>query len=187
MPMRFCHPDGRLIDVLQQHTHLSDDLGFHPTAPKSFRQSAAQYGVLLDRILNDSATRFHVPYGVIMHPGNWVNYSGQQGLTLLKKAAERGIPIWSYDQWCDFWLIRDQWRLDAISWEAHTLKFKASGPPGAVDLRWLIPGRFADKNLTQVTVNGEPVASTPLTRYGKSVISVGCKETCEIQAAYHGS
>jgi hypothetical protein len=187
MPMRFCHPDGRLIDVLQQHTHLSDDLGFHPTAPKSFQYSPTQYSVLLDRILDDSATRFHMPYGVIMHPGNWVKFSGQQGLTLLKKAVERDIPIWSYDQWCDFWLVRDRWRLDTVSWEAHTLKFKASGPPDAANLRWLIPDQFAGKNLAQVTVDGEPIAYKSLTRYGKSVISVACKETCEIQASYHGT
>ena len=54
-------------------------------------------------------------------------------------------------------------------------------------LRWLIPGRFAGKNLTQITVDGEPIACKSLTRYGKPVISVACKETCEIQAAYHGS
>ena len=106
MPMRFCHPDGRLVDVIQQHTHLSDDVWFQETAPKSFHYSPEMYGVLADRILSDSATRFHVPYGVILHPGNWVRYSRPHGLVLLEKAAERDVPVWSYDQWCDFWLLQ---------------------------------------------------------------------------------
>ena len=187
MPMRFCHPDGRMIDVIQQHTHLSDDVWFHPTAPKSFRYSPAQYGVLVDRILDDSGTRFHTPYGVIMHPSNWVNFSGKQGLTLLKKAVKRHIPIWSYDQWCDFWLLRDQWHIENLSWEDNTLKFKAGGPPDDGNLRWLIPGRFSGRRLAEVAVDGETVPCEPVTRYGRCVTLVPLsegKEACDIQAIY---
>ncbi len=187
MPMRFCHPDGRLVNVIQQHTHLSDDVWFHPTAPKSFRYSPAQYGVLVDRILDDNATRFHMPYGVIMHPGNWVKYSREQGLVLLKKAVERDIPIWSYDQWCDFWLLRDRWRLENMSWKDHTLRFTAGGAPDDGNLRWLIPGQFADRRLAEVRVDGEPISCKPITRYGKTVTPVAPgegKEACEIEATY---
>ena len=187
MPMRFCHPDGRLVDVIQQHTHLSDDVWFHPTAPKSFRYSPAQYEVLASRILDDSATRFHMPYGVILHPGNWVRYSAPQGRVLLQQAVARNIPIWSYDQWCDFWLLRDQWRLENLSWEDHTLRFTAGGAPDDGNLRWLIPGTFEDQKLAEVTVDGEPVPCEPVTRYGEPVTLVALsegKEACEIQATY---
>jgi hypothetical protein len=126
MPMRFCHPEGRTIDVFQQHTHLSDDVWFHPSAPKSFRYSPQQYKVIVDRILDDSATRFHTPYGVIIHPSNWVVFSEQQGRVLLGQAAAKDIPIWSYDQWCDFWELRDRWRLQDLSWEDGTLSYQAS-------------------------------------------------------------
>jgi len=32
MPMRFCHPNGSMFDVFEQHTHISDDMWFAPDA-----------------------------------------------------------------------------------------------------------------------------------------------------------
>ncbi len=188
IPMRFCHPDGRLVDVLQQHTHLSDDVWFQESAPKSFHYSPEMYGVLADRILSDSATRFHVPYGVILHPGNWVRYSRPHGLVLLEKAAERGVPVWSYDQWCDFWLLRDRWRLESFSWQDHTLKFAAAGPPDDGNLRWMIPFAYNGRMLEEVSVNGVLIPVNAVIRYGQRVIlaSPGAgMARCEIEAAYH--
>ena len=172
MPMRFCHPDGRLVDVLQQHTHLSDDVWFQESAPKSFHYSPEMYGVLADRILCDSATRFHMPYGVILHPGNWVRYSRPHGLVLLEKAAQRDVPVWSYDQWCDFWLLRDRWRLESFSWRDHTLKFAVTGPPDGGNLRWMIPSAYGGRKLVEVRVDGTAVRCNTLTRFGQSVVLV---------------
>ena len=187
MPMRFCHPDGRLVDVLQQHTHLSDDVWFQESAPKSFHYSPEMYGVLVDRILDDSATRFHVPYGVILHPGNWVRYSRAHGLVLLKKAAERNVPVWSYDQWCDFWLLRDRWRVESLSWRDGTLRFKATGAPDDGNLRWLIPEKFGDRGLSALSVDGQSAPYNIVSRYGRSVALVPLgsgRATCEIEAVY---
>jgi hypothetical protein len=193
MPVRFCHPDGRTIDVFQQHTHLSDDVWFHPSAPKSFRYSPQQYKVIVDRILDDSATRFHTPYGVIIHPSNWVVFSEQQGRVLLQEARTKDIPIWSYDQWCDFWELRDGWRLQDLSWKNGTLTYHASGATrtngaaGSGDLRWLVPAQFAGKALESVRVDGKPIEFQPVTRYGDPVVLVpqpqGSTE-CTIQVFY---
>jgi hypothetical protein len=187
MPMRFCYPEGKTIDVFQQHTHLSDDVWFHPSAPKSFRYSAQQYRAIVGRILDDSATRFHTPYGVIIHPSNWVVFSEQQGRVLLREAAARKIPIWSYDQWCAFWQVRDQWCLQDLSWENDTLAFRASGAAGRSDLRWLVPTRFAGRTLASVSVDGRPIEFQSVTRYGESVALVPHPEgstECGIQAFY---
>lgn len=187
MPMRFCHPDGRLINVLQQHTHLSDDVWFQEDAPKSFHYSPEMYGALVDRILDDSATRFHVPYGVILHPGNWVRYSRPHGLVLLEKAAERNIPVWSYDQWCDFWLLRDQWRLASHYWQDHTLKFAVEGPPDDGSLRWMIPSEYGGRKLVEVRVDGQPTPFEIVTRYRQDFAQVAMGagiDSCDITAVY---
>ena len=187
MPMRFCHPDGRLVDVLQQHTHLSDDVWFQESAPKSFHYSPEMYGVLADRILCDSATRFHVPYGVILHPGNWVRFSRPHGLVLLEKAAERNIPVWSYDQWCDFWLLRDRWRVARMSWRDHTLTFTATGATDDGNLRWLIPAAFGGEALTEVRVDGRQTPFEIVTRYGQNFAQVALGngiDSCGISAVY---
>ena len=187
MPMRFCHPDGRLIDVLQQHTHLSDDVWFQENAPKSFHYSPEMYDALAGRILDDSATRFHVPYGVILHPGNWVRFSRPHGLVLLEKAAERNIPVWSYDQWCDFWLLRDRWRVARLSWRDHTLTFTATGAPDDGNLRWLIPAAFGGEALEQVRVDDRPAPFEIVNRYGQDFAQVALGngiDSCEISAVY---
>lgn len=187
MPMRFCHPDGRLIDVLQQHTHLSDDVWFQEDAPKSFHYSPEMYGALVERILDDSATRFHVPYGVILHPGNWVRYSRAHGLVLLEKAEERNVPVWSYDQWCNFWLMRDQWRVERLSWHDKTLSFTASGAPADGNLRWLIPAEFGGRALEGVRVDGRPAPFGIVTRYRQDFAQVALDDgvdSCNIAAAY---
>ena len=187
MPMRFCHPDGRLIDVLQQHTHLSDDVWFQESAPKSFHYSPEMYGVLVDRILDDSAARFHVPYGVILHPGNWVRYSRAHGLVLLEKAAERNVPVWSYDQWCDFWLLRDRWRVAHLSWQDHTLQFTAAGAPDDGNLRWLIPAEFGGMVLEEIRVDGRPAPFGIVTRHRQDFAQVALGDgidSCDILAVY---
>lgn len=187
MPMRFCHPDGRLIDVLQQHTHLSDDVWFQENAPKSFHYSPEMYGALVERILDDSAARFHVPYGVILHPGNWVRYSRAHGLVLLEKAAERNVPVWSYDQWCDFWLLRDQWCVERISWQDQTLRFTAAGAPDDGNLRWLIPAEFGGRALEEVRVDGRPAPFKIVKRYRQDFAQVALGDgvdSCDMAAAY---
>ena len=137
--------------------------------------------------MEDSASRFHTPYGVIIHPSNWVVFSEQQGRVLLRQAVAKNIPIWSYDQWCDFWEIRDQWRLQDLSWKDGTLTYRASGAAGRGDLRWSVPVRFAGLTLASVRVDGEPVGFEPVIRYGAPVALIPLAQDsteCEIRASY---
>jgi hypothetical protein len=128
-----------------------------------------------------------MPYGVVIHPSNWVVFSEQQGRIVLSEAAARNIPVWSYDQWCDFWEIRDQWRLQDLSWEDNTLTFRATGAASNGDLEWLLPGQFEGHTLTSVEVDGRPIECRPVIRYCEPVVLVpqakGSTE-CDIQAFY---
>lgn len=169
MPMRFFRPDGRPFQVFQQHTHLSDDGIFSPAAEYSFRVSPQQFEVILDRIFGDMVTRFHTPYGVIIHPSNWAKFSRQQGETLLRQAAERAIPIWSYDQWCAFWEARDTWRFSEVAWDGSELRFGAEGESPHEGLRLMVPAKYAGASLLEVRFNGEKGGWQAATRYGEAV------------------
>jgi len=189
MPMRFFHPDGRPLDVFQQHTHLSDDGAFSPTAEYSFRISAPQFEVILGRIFSDMTTRFHTPCGVIIHPSNWAKFSRLQGEALLRQATERGIPIWSYDQWCAFWEARDTWRLNDVAWDEAELRFIAEGGAPHEGLRLMAPASYAGARLAGVRLDGEEVAWQGAIRSGEEVALISLpagKMTASVSVRYGG-
>jgi hypothetical protein len=128
--------------------------------------------VILSRIFADMVTRFHTPYGVIIHPGNWAKFSRPQGETLLRQAGERGIPIWSYDQWCAFWEARDTWRFNDVSWDGSELRFVAEGDAPHEGLRLMVPANRAGASLSGVRLDGEEAGWQPAVRYREEVALV---------------
>ncbi|PKO23872.1 MAG: hypothetical protein CVU38_01615 [Chloroflexi bacterium HGW-Chloroflexi-1] len=186
MPMRFCRPDGRLFQVFQQHLHLSDDLMFG-NADYSYKLSPQQFKVILRRILSDSATRFHTPYAVIIHPENWALFSRPQGQEILRQAAQSGIPVWSFDQWLTFWEARDTWLFDDVSWDGASLQFTLAGSAPHDGLCFAIPTGHAGMSLDQVKVNGEATDWRQVVRYGKAVALVSLppgKQTVSVRSTY---
>jgi hypothetical protein len=186
MPMRFCRPDGRLLDVHQQHTHLSDDVMFG-SADYSYKFSAAQYQVILDRILTDIATRFHTPYAVCIHPSNWVRFSRLQGQELLHQAVERSLPIWSFDQWSTFWRARDTWRFSELGWDGVRLQFTLSGDRGHDGLCAMLPTNHGGASLGQVSLDRQVTDWQRQTRYGEEIALVPIptgRRTVSVSATY---
>jgi len=167
MPMRFCRPDGRLLHVFQQHTHCADDVMFG-TAAYSYRLSPAQFEPYIRRVFSDITTRFHTPYALCIHPGNWVNFSRLQGEELLRQARERAMPIWSFDRWCRFWQARDTWRMQNITWDGKGLSFVAEGETSHADLCLSLPVSHAGRTLAEVRLNGALAAWRPATRHGEA-------------------
>jgi len=182
LPSRFCLPDGRLYDVYQQHTHLTDDGMFGPP-DYSFKISPEVFRVNLNRIFSDISARFHTPYGVCIHPGNWVKFSGEQGKELMLQANQFGLPIWSFDQWVHFWDARDTWRIDSLRWEAPCLRFTVQGD-NHPDLRLQLPEQFENLSLVDFSVDGVSSIGTSCSRYGDPVslysmpLQNGVKEIC---------
>ncbi len=76
LPIRFCRPDGRILNVHQQHTHLTDD-GAFGDAVYSCKLSPATFLAETIRMFTDISTRYHTPYGVCIHPSNWVKFSSE--------------------------------------------------------------------------------------------------------------
>ena len=168
MPMRFCRPDGGLMDVFQQHTHLSDDVMFGDSE-YSYKLSPETFAAILRRILTDSVTRFHTPYTVCIHPSNWVKFSRLQGQELLRQAGENGLPIWSFDQWLTFWETRDTWRFSALTWDSSALNFVVEGCRSHDDLCITIPTQHAGASLSEVRFDGRLADWHPVRRYGQNV------------------
>lgn len=171
LPMRFCQPDGRILDVYQQHTHLTNDGMFGP-ADYSYKLSPASYRVMLDRILGDIVTRLHIPYAVCIHPSNWVRFSRPQGQELLRQANERGLPVWSFDQWLGFWKARDTWRLGGLAWDGTRLQWTIEGKESHDGLCLALPLDYRGTALEEVRLDRKIVSWQSVTRYGEHVAMV---------------
>ena len=186
MPMRFGAPEGHLFDVFQQHTHLSDDV-FFGGADYSYKLSPQNFAAISARILDDVATRFHMPYAVCIHPGNWVKFSQAQGRALLGDAKQRDLPIWSFDQWLDFWEARHTWHLAQLSWNGSVLQFEAAGGKLHRNLCLALPTRFGGQILGEVQVDGTTVQWQSAQRYGEEVALIGlatCGSALSLSASY---
>ena len=171
MPMRFCWPDGRALNVFQQHTQLADDIMFG-TADYSYRLSPQVFAAMLDRIFADIETRFHTPYGVCIHPGNWVRFSRPQGRELLRQANERRFPIWSFDEWLAFWEARDTWRFNGMTRKGATLQFALEGKRPHDALCLAIPVKDSETSLAEVMLDGERAEWQTVRRYGEDLALV---------------
>ena len=172
MPMRFCYPDRRLLNAFQQHTHLTDDGMFAPTIDYSYKLSPEIFSVELRRIFTDIVARFHTPYAVCIHPGNWVRFSRPQGQTLLQQATEYGLPIWSFDQWSEFWEARDTWCFNEIIWDGAELRFIVKGERSVDGMSLLLPVNFAGLTLGEVQFDGQDTVCQEAHRYGEKVARV---------------
>ncbi len=171
MPMRFCWPDGRVLNVFQQHTQLADDIMFG-TADYSYRLSPQVFVAVLDRIFTDIETRFHTPFGVCIHPGNWVRFSRPQGRELLRQANERRFPIWSFDQWLAFWEARDTWRFNGMARQGCRLQFALEGERSHDALCLAIPVKDSETSLAEVMLDGERAEWQTVRRYGEDLALV---------------
>ena len=171
MPMRFCWPDGRVLNVFQQHTQLADDIMFG-TAEYSYRLSPQVFAGVLDRIFSDIETRFHTPYGVCIHPGNWVRFSRSQGRELLRQANERRFPIWSFDEWLTFWEARDTWRFNGMTRQGCRLQFALEGERSHDALCLAIPVKNSETSLAEVMLDGERAEWQTVRRYGEDLALV---------------
>ncbi|MCX5662168.1 MAG: hypothetical protein NTW19_21025 [Planctomycetota bacterium] len=171
MPVRFCRPDGRMLDVLQQPTHPSDDTHFHPTVEYSAKLVPEAWAAMLARVLDDIARHWHTPYGVNFHPGGWALFSADAGRETLRVAKRKGFPVWSYDQWCRFWLARDGWSVERLNWDGRELQLVAAGPPAPEGLRFWLPATWRGQRLEAMSVDGAAAPSQAIERHGEEVVS----------------
>lgn len=172
MPVRFCRTDGRMLDVLQQPTQPSDDTHFSPSAEYSAKLEPEAWAAMQARVFDDIARHWHTPFAVNFHPGAWATYSAPAGRETLRLARRAGFPIWSYDQWCRFWLARDGWKIESLTWDGRVLRLEASGPPAPEGLRFWLPQDWRGRKLEALTVDGQAAGLGTIERHGQEVVPV---------------
>lgn len=172
MPMRFCRLDGKLVDVYQQHMQIEDDVHFGDHIEYSARLTPARFSTVLDRMLHDQQTRFHMPMGFNIHPSNYVKFSGEHGDEILVQAKARGVPVWSYDQWLDFWEARERCVCTKLEANASSVSIWINGTAGGHDVRLAVPAKSSAGKIREVRVNGTPIAASLVKRYGEEITLV---------------
>jgi hypothetical protein len=184
MPLRFGLPDGELISVRQQHTHTMDDVYFGPeNVPYSYRMSPELWETVLGRVLDDVAQRFHVPHATCIHPSNWVRFSRDQGLALVRLGLEREMPVWSFDQWLTFLEARETWRCESIQWDGERLAATFSGDGGP--FAFVLPQKWRDREIVEIEARGG-VVDPETRRFGETVrmIRADGESKVEVMARY---
>lgn len=173
LPLPFVRLDGRVIGVWQQPTHVMDDVGFHPEVDYSLKLRPAQFEILLRRAFEEACRYYHTPFCVCIHPVNYVRFSGEQGRLLMQAAHQQGMPIWSVDQWLNFWEARATWNLSEVRFQEDRLSFRAAGQAASSRLTFALPARAHGAPLVQVTADGHPTPFTVCSRFLRETALVG--------------
>jgi len=172
LPLPFVREDGSLIDVYQQATHINDDIWFHPTVPHSMKCSAKQFDSIAHRILDDAVRFFHSPICANFHPCNYVDFSGEHGRALMRRARELGVPMWSLDRWHDFWRARATWRLTHQEWDGSHLRFTLKGQ-ACESLALSVPAMSAGgRRIQKLTLADVALPCAVVERQGHRVVQV---------------
>jgi hypothetical protein len=147
MPMRFAASDGRLIDVYQATTQMTDESG------QSF---PATVNTLLDRALGTEGY-----YGVFtanMHT-DAVNSTGSDAI--LASAQARNVPVVSSRQMLEWLDGRNTSSFTNLTWNGTTLGFTINIGTGANGLQAMLPAQWGPNTLRGLTLNDAPVSLTP--------------------------
>jgi hypothetical protein len=179
MPLRYVRQDGRLIDVFQQPTHINDDLAAHPTKDYSLKCTPDEFDQIAQRMLDDAMQFYHAPICANFHPCNYVDFSGEHGRILMRRAQERGLPIWSLDRWHNWWRARASWRMTRNSWDGSRLNMQITGQP-CEGITLSVPAKFAERAVQSVQIGNDPVQWTQTVQNGRPaaiiMLPAGSKE-----------
>jgi hypothetical protein len=158
MPMRFARTDGSMINVYQQHTHYMDNILLYTGADYSYNFTTEAFAVMADRACRDACVRYRTPLGADIHPGNRPKFSRDADTALLDTAARHGMPVWSFTQWCRFWIDRETCVISDVRWDGSVLSLAATAGAARDDLRIALP----PQGLEAVTIDGTSIGATPL-------------------------
>jgi Domain of unknown function (DUF4082)/Bacterial Ig-like domain len=147
MPMRFADKTGRLIDVYQAATQMTDESGqSYPFTPDTLLDNAlgplGYYGAFTANLHTDNATTF---------PSDQV----------LASALERGVPLVTARQLLTWLGGRNASSLSGISRTGDSLTFAVNVGAGANGLTAMVPtAGTGGTTLSTLTAGGSPVSFT---------------------------
>jgi len=153
MPMRFADLDGSMIDVYQAPTQMTDESG---------QSYPFTIDALLDRALGDEG--YYGAYVANMHTDS-ASSSGSDAI--VSSALSRGVPIVSSRQMLTWLDGRNGSSFNGIAWSSDQLDFSIDVGAGANGLQAMVPAGSAAGELTGVTRDGNPVATSTKTIKGE--------------------
>jgi hypothetical protein len=183
MPIKFVDEQGRVLNIYQLATQLTDE---HLLAmpwvkghvPKVGAEQAIEVSRLLLRHSLDGAYaaicgQFHIdPFDI---GGDTANQEARWLEGTLDYAAEQGVPIWSAAQWLRFVEVRHDANLANIVWhpDQRRLSFDlAARAAGDLVLTVMAPVRHGNVVLKEIQVDGERVDHRTQTCGGMQYASV---------------
>lgn len=191
LPMKFIDEQGRLLNIYQQLTQLADEhlFSFPEINWVNVEQDTPEEGVGISRNLLDFNLENNFPavIGINFHPDPY-SYGGRPaeiaGAWLegtLDYAVEKGVPIWSAQDWLWFTEARQNTRILSMGWDESNLTLNfgvdvASSNPSS-DLALMIPAEQKGARLSSIEVDGVVVQpkerSSAGVRYSWVPVSAG--------------
>jgi hypothetical protein len=151
-PVKLVDESGRILDVFQQATVLSEDttIGTHSFSPN---WSTAEALARVDAMLSANAEQYYTPIALNAHPVSFATYSGRFVEGVLDSAREHAMPIASADEWLAFTLARYEAEFAAVEYDGTTLKFVLCTQiqPSELTLTWPL----GEQTIRSVFLDGE--------------------------------
>jgi hypothetical protein len=139
-PMRLVDRTGRLIDVYQAVTHLSNETGL--TVPAGIE-------AMLDRALGREEF-----FGTF---GTHYDFTDRFSEHLLRAAKARDVPLISAQQLLTWLDGRNGSFFSNIAWDGTTLSFDVTVSSSAVGVHGMLPGSTASGHLASISCGAGPV------------------------------
>jgi hypothetical protein len=143
MPMRFADLTGRMIDVYQATTQMTDESG--QTFPFTSN-------TLLDRALG--AEGYYGVFTANMHTDSAVSAGAT---AIMNSAIARGVPVVSARQMLTWLDGRNASTYKELAWNGAVLTFRIEIGTGARGLRTMVPATVNGNPVTEITAGGVPV------------------------------
>jgi len=136
LPMRFADRSGRVLDVFQVATQMTDESGqtYPHTIEELLRNAlgpAGYFGVFTANMHTDEPT-------------------SPRADAILAAAQAKGVPVISARQLLDWLDARNGSSFESLRFEAGVLSFKVNAPPAARNLQAMLPLRAGTANLMGV-------------------------------------
>ncbi len=166
LPMKFVDEQGRVLNIYQQLTQLTDEhlLAFANGPARLLAEDAVTISrnllrSSLDRFPAAIVAQFHTdPF--IQSGSDLANEAGHWMEGTLEYAATHGIPIWSAAEWLRFTEVRHDAALEEVQWHPETRRLSFQLVTQAVadaELTLMVPLEHGGARLSQVEVEGRPV------------------------------
>jgi hypothetical protein len=150
--MRFADTDGTPINVWQVVTQMNDESN----------QTEPSYAVsLLDNAVGPNA--YYGVFTALFHTDHSVDPDSD---AVVAAALARGVPVVSAKQMLTWTDGRDGSSFSGFSWNGSTVTFQLNAASGSNGMSAMLPLHSGSKNLSSISLNGNPVSFTTQTIKG---------------------